>query len=77
MFSKIITNFFGRKATKLDRILMLTSNCYSVKFDFLRQEIVDKNYIDCIYETFSPLLNEQDRAIYKTAISMLKSKFLN
>ena len=63
--------------TKLDRALMLTACTYYVEFDFLRQEIIDKNYIDCIFETFSQYLNDEDKEIYKKAVEVLKSKYIN
>lgn len=60
--------------TKLDRALTLTACTYYVKYSFLRKEIVEKNYIDIIYETFSQYLNNEDKEIYKNAIASLKYK---
>lgn len=62
--------------TKLDRALMLTACTYYVKYDFLRSEILQKNYIDAIFETFSKYLNEFDKSVYQNAISVLKKKYI-
>ncbi|MBQ7306951.1 MAG: HD domain-containing protein [Clostridia bacterium] len=62
--------------TKLDRSLMLTACSYYVKFDFLRQDILTKNYIDVMFSTFSRYLNEEDKKIYHDAVETLKKKYL-
>ena len=62
------------QTTKLDRALMLTALTYYIDFDFLTKEIIEKHYIDSIYETFSVYLNKEDKLIYKNAIETLKKK---
>ncbi|MBE7075326.1 MAG: HD domain-containing protein [Clostridiales bacterium] len=62
--------------TKLDRALFLTACTYYVKYPFLKQEILDNNYIDAIYSTFCKYLNEEDKLIYKNAINILKQKLI-
>lgn len=62
--------------TKLDRALMLSACVYYVKFNYLRNEIVKKNYIDIIFETFSQYLNKEDKQIYRKAIEILKKNYL-
>ena len=62
--------------TKLDGALLRASGAYSIKFDFIRREVLDKKYLDCICETFSTYLNEKDKAIYKQAMETLKAKYL-
>ena len=62
--------------TKLDRALMLTACSYYVKYDFLREDILKKNYIDIMFETFSQYLDFNDKEIYKNAVDTLKSKYL-
>ena len=63
--------------TKLDRCLILTACIYYVKFDFLRKEIMDKNYINIVYETLSKCLNEEDKKIYKGLIDNLLINYIN
>ena len=67
--------YFSSK-TKLDRCLSLTACLYYVKFDFLRQEIVDKGYVNVIYETLSKYLNNAEKTIYKELIDDLMEKYL-
>ena len=62
--------------TKLDRALMLTACVYYVEYDFLRKKIIEANYIDSIYETFSKYLNESDTKIFKEAIEHLKKNYV-
>ena len=62
--------------TKLDRALMLTACTYYVKYEHIRKEIIEKRYIDVIFETFSQYLNDQDKQIYKNAVEVLKSKLI-
>lgn len=80
---EILDNFINGKPlwifspnTKLDRSLMLTACCYYVKYDFLRQDILTKNYIDVMCSTFSRYLNEEDKKIYVDAVNTIKSKYL-
>jgi len=61
--------------TKLDRVLKLASGINNVEIDFLRREIIDKNYINIIYKTYSKHLNKEDRKIYKNAIEFLSKNF--
>ena len=62
--------------TKLDKALMLSACAYYVKYDFLRKEILQKNYIDIMFETFSQYLNDIDKAVYQNAINILKEKYI-
>ncbi|MGN0787971.1 MAG: HD domain-containing protein [Candidatus Onthoplasma sp.] len=62
--------------TKLDRALMLTACVYYVKYDHIRKEIVEKNYIDAIYDSFMIYLNKKDNEIYKNAVENLKLKIV-
>lgn len=80
---EILENFVNGKPlwcfspnTKLDRSLMLTACCYYVKYDFLRKDILTKNYIDVMYNTFSKYLNKEDRELYAKSVEELKSKYL-
>ena len=76
---EILTDFLERKTllkyspkTKLDRALMLTASVYYIEYDFIRKEILQKNYIDCIFETFSQYLNDKDKETYFKAVECLK-----
>lgn len=62
--------------TKLDRALMLTACAYYVRYDFLRRQILDNNYIDIMFGTFSQYLNDEDRKTYKEAVEVMKSNLL-
>lgn len=79
---EILSNFLEMKplweynhTTKLDRALKLTACCYYVKFNFLRQEILNNNYIDMMYNTFSKYLNDEDKKIYEFAVKTVKEKY--
>lgn len=63
--------------TKLDRALMLTACSYYVKFEFLRREILQNNYIDIMFQTFSQYLNDEDKQKYKQAVDTLKDKLIS
>ena len=43
---------------------------------YLRKQIVDCNYLEIIYETFSQYLNEVDKQVYREAIDKLKIDYL-
>ena len=75
-FKNLNPLFMYSPNTKLDRALMLTACSYNVNFRFLRQEILQNNYIDTIFETFSQYLNIEDKLKYKEAIEILKSKYM-
>lgn len=62
--------------TKLDRCLALTVCCYYVQDQYLRKQIIDCNYLEIIYETFSQYLNEADKKVYRQAIDDLKIDYL-
>lgn len=80
--SEVLNDFVNLKPlwiypvkTKLDRCLMLTANCYYVRFPFLRKEIWDCKFIDIMCETFSKYLNEQDKISYRQAVEDMKINF--
>ena len=62
--------------SKLDRSLMLAACLYYVEYDFLRNEIINNNYFENIYESFSKYLNEEESSIYKKALYDLKKSYL-
>lgn len=81
---EILNDFLNQKKllghlpnSNLDRILMMTANCYYVNLEFLRKEILDKKYIDSIFEVYSVYLNENDKKVYRDAIEHLKQNYLN
>lgn len=74
-YNKQLLNVFSPQ-TKLDRCLSLTACCYYVKSIFIRKQIIEANYIDMIYETFSKYLNSADKKIFKEAITRLKDNYL-
>jgi len=80
---EILDDFTNRKLlrvhspkTKLDRCLMLAACCYYVKDTFIRKVILESNYIEIIYETFSKYLIHKDKLIFKQAIDNLKDSYL-
>lgn len=79
---EILAGFYNRELlnvyspqTKLDRSLMLSACCYYVEDDNFRQNIINFNYIDIIYDTFSIYLNKADKDIFKKAINDLKLNY--
>ncbi len=60
--------------TKLDRCLILTACFYYVKFDFLVKELLNKRYLDILYETLSKYLNDADKALYWQILGDLKEE---
>lgn len=71
---KLLINYSPN--TKLDRSLMLSACCYYVKNKFFRQQILDSNYINIIFETFSRYLNDEDKATFKKALDYLMLNYL-
>ncbi len=63
--------------TKLDRCLILAASCYYIKNKQIRMDILESNYIDVIYETFSKYLNGTDKKVYKEVLENLKDNYLN
>lgn len=63
--------------TKIDRALMLTSCTYRVKFDFLREQVLNFNLIDTIADTFVQYLNEEDTKTYLDAVALMKERYLD
>lgn len=63
--------------TKLDRCLMLSACCYYIKDSFIRRQIIESNYIEIIYETFSQYLNQSDKKVFKQALDTLKANYLD
>ena len=81
---EILDDFKNRKflkfhspKTKLDRCLLLTACCYYINDSFIRKIILESNYIDIIYETFSKYLTQRDKDVFKKAIGELKIDYLN
>lgn len=62
--------------TKLDRCLSLTACLYYVKYDFLRIDIVNKGYVDVVYETLSKYLNNEDKMVYKQLLDDLMKEYV-
>ena len=62
--------------SKLDRSLMLAACLYYVEYDFLRKEIINGNYFESIYESFSKYLNDKEKIIYRTALYDLKKSYI-
>ncbi len=62
--------------TKLDRCLLLCNACNCLTFKFLIKEVVERNYIDCMYEVFSSYLNKEDVKLFQNAMNILRKKFI-
>ena len=62
--------------TKLDRCLIRISGCYNLTYNFLREEVLNNNYIDIMFETFSQYLNKKDKQFFKDAVVDLKKKYI-
>ena len=62
--------------SKLDRSLMLAACLYYVEYDFLRKEIINGNYFESIYESFSKYLNDKEKIIYRTVLYDLKKSYI-
>jgi HD superfamily phosphohydrolase YqeK len=81
---EILDDFNNRKflkfyspQTKLDRCLLLTACCYYINHIYIRNIIIESNYIGIIYETFSKYLTQQDKKIFKKALTDLETDYLN
>lgn len=66
---------FSPKA-KIDRCLSLTACLYYVKYDFLRQDIVNKGYVGAVYEILSKHLNSEDKTMYKQLLDGLMKEYI-
>ena len=80
---EILNSFYKKEAlyryspqTKLDRSLKLTACCYYVTDMHFRKNIIESNYIDIIFETFSKYLSKADIKVFKNAIEDLKKDYL-
>lgn len=62
--------------TKLDRCLRLLACCYYIKDSYIRKLIIESNYIEVIFETFSKYLIKKDKKIFKEAINLLEKDYL-
>ncbi|MBO7526749.1 MAG: HD domain-containing protein [Clostridia bacterium] len=62
--------------TKLDRMLILTSMAYNIKNAWLREQVIQKHYLDIIYQRFSQELEFEDSRVLKDAIDTIKHKLL-
>lgn len=63
--------------TKTDRALMLTACLYYVRFDFLRQQILNNNFFEVVSESFLKYLNDEDKQTYLEAVKTMKERYLN
>ena len=61
--------------TKVDRLIKSIGNAYCVTIDFMRQEIVHKNYFEIIYKTYEKSLNPEDKLIVRKAVDHLKANY--
>ena len=62
--------------TRLERSFALTANLYYVRFDFLREEILNYGYFDLVKENFLQYLNDEEKKIYTDAVEIVRSKYL-
>lgn len=63
--------------TKLDRALMLTANLYYVRYDFLREQILQNNFFNAITQNFLPYLNAADQQVYLDAVKIVRARYLD
>lgn len=63
--------------TKLDRALMLTANLYYVRYDFLREQILQNNFFNAITQNFLPYLNAADQQVYLDAVKTVRARYLD
>ena len=63
--------------TKIDRALMLTACLYYVRYDFLRQQILNNNFFEVVSNNFLQYLNDSDKQTYLNAIKIMKERYLD
>lgn len=63
--------------TKLDRALILTANLYYVRYDFLRQQILQANLFNVVVENFLQYLNPTDQQTYIEAVKTMRERYLD
>ncbi len=63
--------------TKIDRALMLTACLYYVRYDFLREQILQYNFFDAVSNSFLQYLNDTDQQIYLNAVKTMRERYLD
>lgn len=62
--------------TKLDRLLKSLGNAYCLSIDYMRQDIISKNYFNVVYQNHIHELNKEDQKIFTTIIDHLNSNYI-
>ena len=74
LFEKFLNNekiFKYTIKTKLDRILKSIANAYCISIDFMRSNVITKNYFEIIYDKYVDILCDDDKIILRQAIDHL------
>ncbi len=66
-----------RPKTKMDRALRLTAMLYYVRYDFLKEQVLNFNFIDVVSNSFLQYLNEEDKKTYLDAVATMKERYLD
>ena len=61
--------------TKLDRIFKSLGNTFCLYFDYMRQEVITKNYLDHYYTTYEQHLIPEEKQILRDVIDYLKQNY--
>lgn len=61
--------------TKVDRLLKSIGNAYCVTIDYMRIEVLHKNYFDTIFNTYEKFLNPEDKLIVRKAVDYIKANY--
>ncbi|MBQ3494200.1 MAG: HD domain-containing protein [Clostridia bacterium] len=75
-FENLAPLWHAKSLTKLDRCITFLANFYYVKLDFLRKEILENNYMDEYFNSYSQLLNQEDKKMFKNILDNFKSRYL-
>ena len=61
--------------TKVDRLLKSIGNAYCVTIDFMRQEIINKNYFETIFNSYKQYLTKEDQDTLRFATDHIKKNY--
>lgn len=61
--------------TKLDRILKSIGNIFCLYFEYMRKEVITKNYLELYFTTYSQYLIPEEKQILRNVVDYLKNNY--
>ena len=76
-FTNLMPLYNTQPKTKIDRACQLTAMLYYVRYDFLKQQVLNFNFFDVVSNSFLQYLNEEDKKTYLNAVATMKERYLD